>query len=38
MQELDELAELYNVPKLRSIDVNARSRSLMAMGDGNLQY
>ena len=36
MQELDELAELYNVPKLRSIDVNARSRSLMAMGDGNL--
>jgi len=36
MQELDELAKLYNVPKLRSIDVNARSRSLMAMGDGNL--
>jgi hypothetical protein len=36
MQELDELAELYNVPKLRSITVTAKKRALMAMGDGNL--
>ena len=36
MKELDELADLYNVPKLRSITVTARKRSLMAMGDGNL--
>ena len=36
MQELDELAELYNVPKLRSITVTAKSRALMSMGDGNL--
>ena len=36
MEELDELAELYNVPKLRSITVTAKKRALMAMGDGNL--
>jgi len=36
MKELDDLAELYNVPKLRSITVSAKKRSLMAMGDGNL--
>ena len=36
MKEVDELAELYNVPKLRSITVTAKKRSLMAMGDGNL--
>ena len=36
MKELDELAELYNVPKLRSITVTARGRALMSMGDGNL--
>ena len=37
MKELDELAELYNVPKLRSITVTARRRALMSMGDGNLK-
>jgi hypothetical protein len=37
MQELDELAELYNVPKLRSITVSAKGRALMSMGDGNLR-
>ena len=37
MQELDELAELYNVPKLRSITVTAKGRALMSMGDGNLK-
>ena len=36
MKEVDELAELYNVPKLRSITVTAKKRSMMAMGDGNL--
>jgi len=36
MEELDELAKLYDVPKLRSITVNAKKRALMAMGDGNL--
>jgi len=36
MKEVDELAKLYNVPKLRSITVSAKKRSLMAMGDGNL--
>ncbi|BAQ91651.1 Phage minor capsid protein 2 [uncultured Mediterranean phage uvMED] len=36
IQELDELAELYNVPKLRSVTVTAKKRALMAMGDGNL--
>jgi len=36
MKELDDLADLYNVPKIRSITVDARKRSLMAMGDGNL--
>jgi hypothetical protein len=36
MQELDDLADLYNVPKLRSITVTAKKRALMAMGDGNL--
>ena len=37
MQELDVLAELYNVPKLRSITVTAKGRALMSMGDGNLK-
>tara|TARA_R100000278_G_scaffold3774_1_gene6666 strand:- start:257 stop:2059 length:1803 start_codon:yes stop_codon:yes gene_type:complete len=36
MKELDELAELYNVPKIRSITVTAKSKALMSMGDGNL--
>jgi hypothetical protein len=36
MEELDELAGLYNVPKLRSVTVTAKKRALMAMGDGNL--
>ena len=36
MKELDELAELYNVPKLRSITVSAKSDGFMSMGDGNL--
>ena len=36
VQELDELAELYDVPKLRSITVSAKGRALMRMGDGNL--
>ena len=36
MKEVDELAELYNVPKLRWITVTAKKRSMMAMGDGNL--
>ena len=36
MQELDDLADLYNVPKLRSITVTSKGRALMRMGDGNL--
>jgi len=36
MQELDDLANLYNVPKLRSITVSSKGRALMRMGDGNL--
>ena len=36
MQELDDLADLYKVPKLRSITVTAKRRALMSMGDGNL--
>jgi len=36
MQELDDLAQLYNVPKLRSVTVSAKRRALMSMGDGNL--
>ena len=37
MQELDDLAIKYNVPKLRSININARQSSIMSMGDGNLK-
>jgi len=37
IKELDELAELYNVPKIRSIKVDGRRRALMSMGDGNLR-
>jgi hypothetical protein len=36
MQELDDLAVLYNVPKLRSININGRMSAIMSMGDGNL--
>lgn len=36
MQELDDLAELYQVPKLRSVTISARRRALASMGDGNL--
>jgi len=37
MQELDDLAVLYNVPKLRSININGRMGAIMSMGDGNLK-
>ena len=37
MQELDDLAVLYNVPKLRSININGRMSAIMSMGDGNLK-
>ena len=37
MQELDELARLYDVPKIRSIFVTTRGQALMTMGDGNLK-
>ena len=36
MQELDELAIKYGVPKLRSINITGRMKSIMSMGDGNL--
>ena len=37
MEELDELANLYNVPKLRSINVNSKGRALASMGGGSLK-
>ena len=37
MDELDELAIQYNIPKLRGINVNFRSRHVAAMGDGTLK-
>ena len=37
MQELDDLAIKYGVPKLRSININARMSAIMSMGDGNLK-
>ena len=37
MQELDDLAILYDVPKLRSININGRMGAIMSMGDGNLK-
>lgn len=37
MQELDDLAVLYNVPKIRSININGRMGAIMSMGDGNLK-
>ncbi len=36
MQELDDLAELYQVPKLRSITISSRRTAVASMGHGNL--
>jgi len=37
MEELDELSNLYDVPKLRSINVNSKGRALASMGGGSLK-
>ena len=37
MDELDELAIQYNIPKLRGIAVDFRSSNVAAMGDGTLR-
>ncbi len=37
MEELDELANLYNVPKLRSININSKGKALASMGAGSLK-
>jgi hypothetical protein len=36
VEELNELADIYNVPKIRSIVSTAKSKSIASMGDGSL--